>query len=566
VPENSLLDRQIDDSSKNQINRTRVYHLQGSMDSEKLILELNFRNDLIDERQKDAYFKNSKMFDLVPESIVDKRTLMMVEIHDLFKAVDHTRTMVGSARLFHSLMNPSESIELIHAKQESLMEIEANDKLRRAIEDYLEVFTEGEHSLFKFINAHMVPLLAYRDFKQAMKTVNAMLKAADAIPQPDTVYIDSLIKNILSFGASPVRLLANQSLHRTFNGIVAKGEKFFLTPSWRFRPSRLSGGSIWPGLPCLAGGIGWLTGYMDPAVAQSIVILTGGGVFLGTLYGAIAKPMIDYESAILPIRKRFIDSNRFNSAIESVAYIDELVSFMNYRKKMPHPTVIPEIENSESHYFSATDLRNPIKALDDKEFVANDVNLDGCRVTFITGPNSGGKTTYCKTIVQSQILGQIGAPVVASSARISLADRIAYQAPSFDSLNDPEGRFGTELNVTKNIFFDVTPKSLAILDEIAEGTTTHEKMTLSVDILNGFYAKGNNTLLVTHSYELVERFKEQGIGQYLQVEFKNDLPTHRLVDGISRDSHALRVARKIGFAPEHIEKHLRDEGYIRDDR
>ncbi|MEJ2688577.1 MAG: DNA mismatch repair protein MutS [Deltaproteobacteria bacterium] len=532
-----------------------------TMDSEKLILELNFRNDLIDERQKNSYFKNSKMFDLVPETIVDKRTLLMVEIHDLFKALDHTRTMVGSARLFHSLMNPSESIELIHAKQESLMEIEANDKLRNAIVDYLEIFRANEKNLFKVINAHMLPLLAYKDHKHAMKAVAVMLKAADAIPQPDTIYIDSLIKNILSFGGSPVSCLCRQPTFRTIYGIKAKSEKSFFTPSWRFRPSRISGGSIWPALPCIAGGLGWLTGYMDPAVAQSIIILTCGGIFVGVLYGVLAKPMIDYESAILPIRKRFIDSNRFNSAIESVAYIDELVSFMNYRKAMPHPTVIPEIENSPSHFFTATGLRNPIKALSDPQFVGNDAHLDRAKVTFITGPNSGGKTTYCKTIVQSQILGQIGAPVVAESAKMSICDRIFYQAPSFDSLNDPEGRFGTELAVTKNIFFKVTPKSLAILDEIAEGTTTHEKMTLSVDILNGFSAKGNNTMLVTHSYELVERFKEQGIGQYLQVEFKGEHPSHRMIEGISRDSHALRVARKIGFAPEDIEQHLMEQGY-----
>jgi len=531
------------------------------MDSEKLILELNYRNDLIDERRKDAFFKNRKMFDLVPESIVDKRTLLMVEIHDLFKALDHTRTMVGSARLFHSLVNPSESIELIHAKQESLMEIEANDKLRNAIEEYLGIFSQGEHALFRMINAHMLPLLAYRDYRKAMKAVDKMLKAAENLPQPDTVYIDSLIKNILSFGASPVSFIARQAVFRTLGGVQARSEKGFFSPSWRFRPSRISGGSIWPGLPCLAGALGWITGYMDPAVAQSIVILTGGGVFLGTLYGAIAKPMIDYESAILPIRKRFLDSNRFSSAIESVAYIDELISFMNYRKAMPHPTVIPEIENSPVHYFKATELRNPIKAMQDPHFVENDVNLENTKVSFITGPNSGGKTTYCKTIVQSQILGQIGAPVVASSAKISLADKISYQAPSFDSLNDPEGRFGTELGVTKNIFFAVTPRSLTILDEIAEGTTTHEKMSLSVDILNGFYAKGNNTLLVTHSYELVERFQEQGIGQYLMVEFKDDKPTHRMVEGISKDSHALRVARKIGFAPEDIDRHLKENGY-----
>ncbi len=162
----------------------------------------------------------------------------MVEIHDLFKALDHTRTMVGSARLFHSLMNPSESIELIHAKQESLMEIEANDKLKNAIVDYLEIFRANEKDLFKVINAHMLPLLAYKDHKHAMKAVNTMLKAADAIPQPDTVYIDSLIKNILSFGGSPVSNLCRQPTYRTLYGIKARSEKSFFTPAWRFRPSQ----------------------------------------------------------------------------------------------------------------------------------------------------------------------------------------------------------------------------------------------------------------------------------------------------------------------------------------
>jgi len=66
-------------------------------------------------------------------------------------------------------------------------------------------------------------------------------------------------------------------------------------------------------------------------------------------------------------------------------------------------------------------------------------------------------------------------------------------------------------------------------------------MGLSVDIMNGFYTIGNNTLLVTHSFELVEQFRQQGKGQYLQVEFKEMQPTHRMIEGISRESQALRV-------------------------
>jgi DNA mismatch repair ATPase MutS len=223
---------------------------------------------------------------------------------------------------------------------------------------------------------------------------------------------------------------------------------------------------------------------------------------------------------------------------------------------------MPEFTNNPRHHFIAKDLRNPTQAGKDPNYVPNDISLDGCRTTFITGPNSGGKTTICKTIIQNQILGQIGAPVMASSARINMADQITYQAPAFDTLLDEEGRFGTELKVTRDIFYKTSPKSLVILDEIAEGTTTHEKMSLSGDIMEGFYTIGNNTLLVTHSFELVEHFRLQNKGQYLQMEFAGDKPTHRLEAGISSESHALRVASKIGFSPDDIRAHLVEKGYL----
>lgn len=532
-----------------------------TMESEKLVIELNYRNEIIDERNEAQPFNSRKMFALLTETVVDKRTLQLVEIHELFKAIDHTRTHVGAARLFHSLANPSESIELIHAKQDSYCELESNEKLQHTIAEFLETFHSGETVLFKFLNAHLQALLPYHDFNEAMTSIEYMLEAAE-IPQPETAYLDSLFKSILAFKGSPAASLVSGPRYRTSRGVKAAEEQKPLL-RLRFRSSRLTIGALIPALPGLLFGAGWWFGFMPEAVAFTLFMLTAWMSIFGVVYAAVIKPIFDFETAILPIRNRLIESNRFASAIEAVAAIDELLSFVTYSQKVPHPTVMPEFGNhSQAHYFAARDLRNPTRAASDPDFVGNDLELDGCRATFITGPNSGGKTTICKTVVQSQILGQIGAPVVASYARMSLADRITYQAPAFDTLLDEEGRFGTELKVTRDIFYETTPKSLVILDEIAEGTTTHEKMSLSVAIMNGFYQVGNNTLLVTHSYELVEQFRKQDQGQYLQVEFVADRPTHRLVPGISRDSHALRVARKIGFAPEDIQAHLVEKGYV----
>jgi len=532
------------------------------MESEELITELNFKHVIVDERLKGQAFNIRKMFDLLPASIADKRTLRVAEIHDLFKAIDHTETMVGSARLFHSLMNPSQSIELIHAKQDSYCELENNERLQAAIHDFLAEFAKGEADLFKILNVHTHPLIAYGDYQQAVAAIERLLAATARLPQPETVYLDSLFKSIASFNGSPARSIIAGSAYRTFDGIKARQEIGRFTPSLRFRPSRLSFGSLWPAFPGAAFGLAWLLGLMDPFVAKTLCLSTSWFSVVGFIYGLVLKPMFDYDTAILPIRQRLVESNRFASAIESVAAVDELLSFVRFSQAMPHPTVLPEVTSEETHIFVAKNLRNPIIAKDDKDFVANDVNLTSARLTFITGPNSGGKTTYCKSIVQNQILAQIGAPVVASGAMINMADRITYQAPAFDTLSDAEGRFGTELKVTRDIFYSVTPQSLTILDEIAEGTTTHEKVSFSADIMNGFSIVGNNTLLVTHSHELVRDFQGRGKGQYLQVEFKGGKPTHKIVPGISTDSHALRVAEKIGFSPSDIERHLRQHGYL----
>jgi DNA mismatch repair ATPase MutS len=135
-------------------------------------------------------------------------------------------------------------------------------------------------------------------------------------------------------------------------------------------------------------------------------------------------------------------------------------------------------------------------------------------------------------------------------------------APKSDSIRDAEGRFGTELKRTRDIFFKATPRSLIILDELAEATTYEEKTKISYVILDGFNKIGSTTLLVTHDHELASRFYEEGKSQNIQVEFRNEKPTYRVIPGISKESHAELVAGKVGFSPQDIEAHLKRKGYL----
>jgi DNA mismatch repair protein MutS len=160
------------------------------------------------------------------------------------------------------------------------------------------------------------------------------------------------------------------------------------------------------------------------------------------------------------------------------------------------------------------------------------------------------------------LLAQIGSYVLAQKASINIADRISYQAPKFDGLQDDEGRFGTELARTRDIFYSTGPKSLVILDELAEGTTYEERLHESFEILSDFFTIGNNTVLVTHNHSLVDRFMEGKKGQCLMAEFDGENPTYRIIPGISRVSHAGRIAEKINFSKKDRRRYMEEKGYL----
>ena len=100
-----------------------------------------------------------------------------------------------------------------------------------------------------------------------------------------------------------------------------------------------------------------------------------------------------------------------------------------------------------------------------------------------------------------------------------------------------------------------------VFDEMAEGTTFEETLRESYGILSDFYTIGNNTLLVTHNHSLVDRFLKERKGQGLMVEFNGDDPTYRLTPGVSRVSHAEKIARRIGFSGDDRRRYMKDKGY-----
>ncbi|MEK6909169.1 MAG: hypothetical protein AABX23_03905 [Nanoarchaeota archaeon] len=255
------------------------------------------------------------------------------------------------------------------------------------------------------------------------------------------------------------------------------------------------------------------------------------------------------------------DDKSIDVAYDSIARIDELNAYDSYAESLPVAS-LPTVVDSPKHFFRATNLVNGVTAIKNRDYTPNDVELDENRIAFLTGPNTGGKTSLVKSIVYAQLLAQKGCYVPAESATVSVADRIFLFTGEPNSIHDAEGSFGRNMSRAREIVFGSTPRSLVIVDDLIEGTRPQERDVHIRNILQGLYHKEPTVVYITHDDSLVDDFAEVGAGEGVEMEFDGTRPTYKLKKGIARNSHSDLVARRVGLDKDSIVKHLMENGHI----
>jgi len=505
------------------------------------------------------------------EGVVDQAGFDTIEIDELFEVVNQASTVAGQSVLYRSLAKPSNSLDNIIAKQQAVEEIQSNSAVRDNIEQIVAQAAEKEQALYLLLFGEFLGSMGtarekqqiegygYRQYRQGVRFMLNLSESIYSSGEPQSPYLKAVFDKINVFTQSRLHSLMAGPIYNTERGFKTKEErKGSFVPATIFKPHIFK-----PLLITLVIASIWIFAQF---ISYSIPGLSFGS---GTMTGALFAPALllyfpiiggfDRDSCIMPLRDEFKKSKELGDALDALGQLDELLAFIKFSEKFSGDLIQPSMIESEYHSINLVDVKNPVLGMKNETYVGNDFSLEEEKLVFVTGPNSGGKTAFCKTVTQNQVLAQIGCYIPARAATLSVADRIFYQAPEISHLDDGEGRFGTELKRTKAIFLAATAKSLVVLDELSEGTTFEEKMESSSNVLDGFYRKGNNTILITHNHQLVDVFVDKGEGIAKQVEFSNDLPSYKLIEGVSRVSHADRVAKKIGFSKEDIDSYLANE-------
>ncbi len=499
--------------------------------------------------------------------VIDEEAFQTIEVDKVFTAVNHTQTLTGQACLYRSLAQPLADKSAIDAKQQAVAELQEQPELMAALDAIVSDAAYHESSFYLLLfgsflgtfgtarSEHEIEGYGYHVYKKGVRLLPELSERLASVDRPNSPYLTGLFDAFNAFSQSRAYSLMTDTVYVTEYSLQSKQERAHSwLPAVSFVPRLFK-----PLLFVAAAILYWLLSHFAPtalfsAIPDEALLLTPFLLLYIPLVGGF-----DRDHCIIPLRKEYKASPDVAAALDALGQLDELLSFAKFSQRFPHETVLPTFNDSEHFALTLTQAKNPVLGAHITDYVGNDLSLTDERLLLITGPNSGGKTAFCKTIAQIQLLAQTGSPIPAQAAQLTVADRVFYQAPEISHLDDGEGRFGTELKRTKDIFLASSARSLVILDELSEGTTFEEKMESSTNVLNGFYRKGNTTLLITHNHQLVDAFIKKRQGIAMQVEFADEAPTYRLIPGISRVSHADRVAKKIGFSKEDIDHYLENK-------
>jgi ABC-type multidrug transport system fused ATPase/permease subunit len=138
--------------------------------------------------------------------------------------------------------------------------------------------------------------------------------------------------------------------------------------------------------------------------------------------------------------------------------------------------------------------------------IRNDVRLDrGEQMLVITGSNMSGKSTLLRTVGINTVLALAGAPVRASSLRLSpLAVGASIRIQ--DSLQDGESRFYAEIKRVRQILDIANGETplLFLLDEIFDGTNSAERRVGAEAVVRSLLDRRAIGLVTSHDLALAE--------------------------------------------------------------
>ena len=219
---------------------------------------------------------------------------------------------------------------------------------------------------------------------------------------------------------------------------------------------------------------------------------------------------------------------------------------------------VPALLPGGKHALCIVQGRHPLLALrEDVEAVPFDLVLEPEeRVLVVSGPNTGGKSVFLKSVGLICVLAQCGVlPPVGPGTRIPVFRRFFADIGDEQSVEDDLSTFAAHLANLKDILARAGDTALVLIDEMGTGTDPDEGAALSAAVLEALADRGARVVVTSHLGQL-KRLDAPGSGIVngsLHFDPERTRPTYRFRKGRPGRSYGLAIARSLGFARSLID-------------
>ena len=238
--------------------------------------------------------------------------------------------------------------------------------------------------------------------------------------------------------------------------------------------------------------------------------------------------------------------------LDAVAELEALSSLAAYAYEHADDPFPVFVEDGGPARFEGMRLGHPLVPA--AQMVRNDVSLTPeTRLLIVSGSNMSGKSTLLRTIGVNVVLAMAGAPVRARALTLTpLA--VGATLHVHDSLQAGRSRFFAEISRIRRIadLADRTPAPLFLLDELFQGTNSHDRKIGAEALLLNLIGRGAIGLTTTHDLALTA-IAEQSGGRAVNVHFEDELRDgelifdYRMKPGPVTHSNALALMKAVGL-------------------
>jgi len=511
---------------------------------------------------------------------LDAATVRNLELPELVKLLDHTRTPIGARRLrawVGAPMRDAESIELrLIAVDELFSSSPLQDRLANALNDVGDL--ERLVSRAAQGRAGARELVALRRSLEAVPAVRDAAGACEALAIRELAAQITAAPELASELARA--LVEDPPTHARDGGAIKHGydvELDGITEASQSAREWIASLEVSErrrtGIRSLKVGFNKVFGYYIEVSNANAVSIPADYVRKQTLTGAeryLTPELKEKEAVVLSAQERIaareveilrdLDGKVAESAPalratgHAIGNIDALRSLAvaAVRERWRRPNVNVGLA------LSIKGGRHPLveRHLPDGAFVANDLELDpaGEQIIILTGPNMAGKSTFLRQAAVIVLLAQCGSFVPAEQAVIGLVDRIFTRVGAHDDIAAGMSTFMVEMTETANIINHATRASLVVLDEVGRGTSTYDGVSIAqavVEYLHDSPRLGCRTLFATHYHELTALAERLPRVRNQRVEVLEEGETvrflHRVVPGGADRSYGIHVAALAGL-------------------